>query len=167
MGVFALSDYYLNEKWTVDAGIRIDISNINAKKYYALSRWEERNYQADFGNDIIQELESQILVNPILDFAAISFTGGFKYNLGLNNTIRFNYAQSERAPNPAELFSDGLHHSAARIELGDLRMTKERAHKIGVSIEGKRNNFSYTVSPFLNYISNFYCIRTYRYRIYY
>ena len=41
------------------------------------------------------------------------------------NSFVFNYGLSNRAPNVSELFSDGLHHSAARIELGDLRLKKE------------------------------------------
>jgi iron complex outermembrane receptor protein len=69
--------------------------------------------------------------------------------------LLLNYSFSNRAPNPSELFSEGLHHSAARIELGDLRIKSESASKLSASIERTSGNWGYTVSPYLSLINNF------------
>ena len=52
---------------------------------------------------------------------------------GLSTTINLSY--STRSPNASELFSDGLHHSLATIELGDLRMKQEKGLKLLLSLE--------------------------------
>ena len=67
----------------------------------------------------------------------------------------FNYALSSRAPNSSELFSDGLHHSAARIELGDLRMRQELSNRVFTSYSFKNEKTSLLIDLFYNHIHNF------------
>ena len=69
--------------------------------------------------------------------------------------IRANYALGQRPPNPSELFSDGLHHSAARIELGDLRIGTETSHRISIAYNRSGERWGVTLEPYLNYIQDF------------
>ncbi|WP_405415027.1 TonB-dependent receptor [Maribacter sp. Asnod1-A12] len=154
-GIFAIGSYELNSDWTLDAGARYDFSRIDSKKYYIVSRWEERGYDEDFADIIIEDLGTQLLVNPIFDYHNFSGTAGFHYEINDKDHLRFNYAYSQRAPNPSELFSDGLHHSAARIELGDLRIKSETSSKLSASLERNTSTWGYTLSPFLNSIKDF------------
>jgi len=154
-GIFSIAEYEINPQITVDAGLRYDFTRINAKKFYRTSRWEERGYDVDFDNLIIEDLGTQLLTNPIFDYHNVSATGGLKYNFSSNDLVRLNYSFSQRAPNPSELFSDGLHHSAARIELGDLRIKSESASKISLSIERTADTWGYTIAPFFNSIADF------------
>ena len=56
----------------------------------------------------------------------------------------FNLGYITRSPNPAELFSDGL-ASRFTIELGDLRLTQERAIKtLGFSLEKNVGEYAFT-----------------------
>ena len=80
---------------------------------------------------------------------------GINYLLNSQTELRFNYSFHQRAPNPAELFSDGLHHGAARIELGDLRITQEQGHKIGVSASGNSGIWAWDISPYINFLDGF------------
>ena len=154
-GFYAIGDYRLNSSWSLDAGLRYDFSRIDAKKFYRTSRWEERGYDEDFSGIIIEDLGTQLLTNPVFDFHNFSGTTGFNYELNNENRLRFNYSLSQRAPNPSELFSDGLHHSAARIELGDLRIKSETSSKFSVSLERNSEQWGYTLAPFINSINNF------------
>lgn len=154
-GVFVLADYKLNEYWQVDAGVRYDFSRIDSKKFYRTSRWEERNYDQDFGELVIEDLGTQLLVNPVFDYHNVSAMTGFQYNLNEDEIVRFNYAFAQRAPNPSELFSDGLHHSAARIELGDLRIKSESSSKISASYELNSSKWGLTLAPYFNSINDF------------
>jgi len=154
-GLFAIGSYELNTNWTLDAGARYDFSRIDSKKFYRTSRWEERGYDLDFADIIIEDLGTQLLVNPVFDYHNFSGTAGFHYEINDKDHLRFNYAYSQRAPNPSELFSDGLHHSAARIELGDLRIKSETSSKLSASLERNTNTWGYTLSPFLNSIKDF------------
>ena len=58
-------------------------------------------------------------------------------------------------PNPSELFSEGLHHSSARIELGDLRFNSEVGHKITLNYIFQNKNINLSVNPYINSINDF------------
>ncbi|MEA1786368.1 TonB-dependent receptor [Arenibacter sp. GZD96] len=154
-GAFVTGDYFISNTVVLDAGLRYDFSRIDAKKFYQTSRWQERGYNTDFQDIIIDDLGTQLLTNPVFDYHNISATVGTRLEVAKNTTLRINYAMSQRAPNPSELFSDGLHHSAARIELGDLRIESETSHKVSVSLQKEETNWGYTISPFLNTINDF------------
>ncbi len=155
IGAFATGEYNLSNQLILDAGLRYDFSRIDAKKFYQRSRWEERGYNVDFGDLVVEDFGSQLLTNPVLDFHNLSGTLGLKYDLGGETDISVNYALSQRAPNPSELFSEGLHHSAARIELGDLRTKSETSNKVALAIEKKSTKWGYNVAPYVNGIDNF------------
>ena len=71
------------------------------------------------------------------------------------NSFIFNYGLSNRAPNPSELFSDGLHHSAARIELGNLRIQPETSHRFSGTYKFDNTKFNVSVEAFFNRINDF------------
>ena len=154
LGSFITGEYYLTDFWILEGGLRYDFNRIDALKYYQVSRWEERGYDQEFSELVIADLDSQLLTNPVFDYHNISASAGIAYNLE-DQSFRFNYALSQRAPNPSELFSDGLHHSAARIELGDLRIDKETSHKFSLSLEKRFGGWGYSVEPYANFIQDF------------
>ncbi|WP_025742145.1 TonB-dependent receptor [Aquimarina pacifica] len=157
IGAFALTEFKVNDQLTLDAGLRYDFLNINAKKFYEKDFWEERGYDTGFEDLIIDEESDQWLTNPDFDYNSISVSGGLNYIYGNRNTLFFSVSVANRAPNPVELFSDGLHHSAAIIELGDLRFDQEQALKF--SLGSEHNDFfdlgSLVISPYLSRIRNF------------
>lgn len=154
-GVFATTEYKLSDATTLDAGIRYDYSKIDAQKFYITSRWEERGYDEDYSDIVVSDRGTQLLTNPKFSYHNFSASTGLKHNFSNENQFRFNYTLAQRAPNPSELFSDGLHHSAARIELGDLRIKSETSHRISLSIGKKTYTWGYEIAPYLNLISDF------------
>ena len=154
-GIYSVVDYGFNEKWEFEAGIRYDYTHMDVKKFYKNSVWEARGYNLLFPELVVQELGSQVLTNPLLDFYNLSATIGFKYKINKNSTLFFNHAMASRAPNPSELFSDGLHHAIARIEEGDLRFKSETGHKTAFTYELSNEKFNLTINPFINNIQDF------------
>ncbi|MBT8245283.1 MAG: TonB-dependent receptor [Winogradskyella sp.] len=154
-GIYGTSEWVINGKLTVDAGLRYDFNRINAKKFYQISRWEERGYDTDFSNTIIETQGSQYLTNPIFDFHNFSSSAGLKYSLDDDSYLLANYSLASRPPNPSELFSDGLHHSAARIELGDLRLNQEVSNRISASYNLDTPNLLLNVDVFYNRVNDF------------
>ena len=155
IGSFLIGEYRVNDRLLLDAGLRYDFSQIDAKKFYSTSRWEERGYDEEFQELVIDDSGSQLLVNPVFDYHNVTTTVGGKYSTILNAEFSLNYTMAQRAPNPSELFSDGLHHSAARIELGDLRIDSETSHKLTASYERNFNHWGLNIEPFINSIRNF------------
>ncbi|MEX0996654.1 MAG: TonB-dependent receptor [Flavobacteriaceae bacterium] len=155
VGVYALGKYILNQKWILEGGLRYDYNHLDADKFYRKSLWESRGYDIDFPEIVVEDFGTQLLTNPVFDFHNFSGTIGFSYSFLDDYELLTNYSLATRAPNPSELFSEGLHHSAARIEIGDLRFNQEVAHKISVALSKTSGNFQFTVNPFLNSINDF------------
>ena len=151
---FASGNYDINQKWVLEAGFRFDYTHMNVFKFYRRSFWQDRGYDNQFSDLVVEEIGNQLLVNPKLDFYNPSFTIGSKYSFGLYKLFA-NYSLSSRAPNASEQFSEGLHHSASRIELGDLQFTSETAHKISLTLQKRGERFDFTVSPFATKIDDF------------
>ncbi|PQJ81569.1 TonB-dependent receptor [Polaribacter glomeratus] len=155
LGVFTIGNFLLNDKTSLDVGVRYDFNYINAKKFYFKSRWRERNYDNEFSTLIIGDFNTQWLVNPEFKYHNFSSSLGVSHELNPQNSFIFNYALASRAPNPSELFSDGLHHSAARIELGDLRMKQETSNRLSTSYHFNNEKTALLVELFVNHIRNF------------
>lgn len=154
-GAYALASYKIGDQLTAEAGFRYDYSYIDAYKYYRNSLWENRNYDKLFPDFEVKDFGTQLLTNPSFSFHAFSATAGIQYNFSKDWTLLFNYSLASRIPNPSELFSEGLHHSAARIEVGDLRFKKEVANKFSFSLKKQSEIFSFSLNPYVNVIDDF------------
>jgi len=154
-GAFVTGLWNFDNGMQIDAGVRYDFNRMDAKKFYLKSRWDERNYQNDFSRFIIDELESQYLTNPIFDYHNFSGMLGLQYFHKDNWQAGVNYSLANRAPNPSELFSDGLHHSAARIELGDLRLKQETSNRVGLTVEYTDEQASVKLEGYYNFINDY------------
>ena len=155
LGAFLIGEYQLTDHVMAEAGARYDYNRIDALKFYRISRWLERGYDQDFADIVIETIGNQLLTNPVLDYHNFSATAGAQYKVNGSTDFRFNYTLAQRAPNPSELFSDGLHHSAARIELGDLRIGSETSNKIAMSFEKNYKKWGFVLEPYANFVSDF------------
>lgn len=168
IGVFAISNLKWGEKTNVNVGIRYDFNRIDAQKFYLTSRWLERNYENEFNdiitgsvfgkdiqNGVIDFNASQLLTNPVYNFHNVSVSTGISHKISEEQSILFNYGLSQRSPNPSELFSDGLHHSAARIELGDLRIKQELSNRFGGTYQLNSSKLDLNLEGFVNHIKDF------------
>lgn len=158
-GLYGIGTYEIKEDLVVDGGVRYDFSTVEATKYYLKSRWDERGYQADFGDIIVGETSDQWLTKPQFTFHNISASLGIRKDFQSEWKWLNNISLSNRNPNPSEFFSDGLHHSTGQIELGDLRLKKEESIKFSSSLSKKWNSFSMEINPYFHHISNFMYLR--------
>tara|TARA_B100001093_G_scaffold494472_1_gene537928 strand:+ start:564 stop:3002 length:2439 start_codon:yes stop_codon:yes gene_type:complete len=152
---YSIYDTTFNEDWLVEAGIRYDFSHINAYKYYRTYLWEDRNYDELFPEFLVEDLGLNTLTNPKFDFHNVSSNLGVRYSINKRENIYFNYSISSRKPNPSELFSEGLHHSSARIEIGDLSFTSEVGNNVSVTYNLSNEKSALTFNSFVNYVNDF------------
>lgn len=155
-GIYVTGNYNLNASTVFSAGFRYDYSKIEAEKKYKVFDWEENNYDElypQFSSGVVEDFE--ILTFPEFSFHNISASLGLSKDFNNDYELLFNYGLASRMPNVAELFSDGLHHSAARIEIGDLTLSKEVANKFLLSFVKHNENFGFSVSPYYRYIKDF------------
>ncbi|THD67549.1 TonB-dependent receptor [Robertkochia marina] len=154
LGGFVTADYRLNSSWLIEAGIRYDFTRMDAQKFYDLEDWQGEGYDVEYPEFEREVSGNQILVNPVFDYHNFSGVIGTNYSIG-DYRLLLNYSMASRAPNPSELFSDGLHHSAAAIETGGLDISSEVSHKISASFEKRRGMFRFNLAPFISHINGF------------
>ncbi len=155
LGAYAIFDYKIRDNWIFEAGGRFDYTFMDVLKFYRTSFWESRNYDQQFPEIVIGQFGDQLLTNPQLNFYNPSATAGSTFSFGNDFKLFFNYSLASRAPNPSELFSEGLHHSASRIELGDLSFQPEVSHKVALNLQRDNARFSFSINPFINTITDF------------
>ena len=154
-GVYSVFQYKFSPKFNVETAVRYDISKYDVKKWFDESDWND-NYSTDFPQFYVKTEGNRIFTNPILQFNNFSAALGFQWNPSETFNFKFNYAKVSRTPNIAELFSDGLHHSAAVLERGDLRLKNENGHQLSFNVDSKLGkNFQISVSPYLFLTKNF------------
>ena len=156
-GAFFTSEWKLNDNLIADAGLRYDFNRIDAQKFYRISRWNDLGYNQDFPEFVVNDTDfgTQMLTNPVFNYHNISAAVGMTYDFNNQHKVLTNVSMAMRPPNPAELFSEGLHHSAARIEIGDLRNDQETAYRWSGTYNYQTNNTNVVVETFYNYINNY------------
>ncbi|MFC4721958.1 TonB-dependent receptor domain-containing protein [Geojedonia litorea] len=86
-----------------------------------------------------------------------SFNGalGFKTNIANKITARLNFATGFRAPNLAELTSDGSHEGTNRYEIGNPNLKNEQNFQTDLALEFKNDHIELFVNGFYNKVNNY------------
>ncbi len=135
VGLLATSHYHL-EKVDLQAGIRFDSRKIESEA--------ARN---PLDNDFI----------PALSKTFTSFTAalGAKMDLFENFSARVNLASGFRAPNLAELTSNGIHEGTNRYEKGNAELTNEQNFQADLSFEYRNEHVELFANGFYNAVNNY------------
>lgn len=156
-GIFSVFQYRFNPVFKAEIGARYDFSRYDSYKYYDASEWETK-YAAAFSRFFVSKNDSRILTHPVLDYHNFSANVGLDYNSGKFLHLKLNLSRTSRTPNPAELFADGLHHSAAIMETGNLTTKKEEVYQINLLAKTQLDflkGFQVEINPYLMYSENF------------
>ncbi|WP_082632263.1 TonB-dependent receptor [Algoriphagus resistens] len=117
----------------VEAGVRYDFRNVSTARY------------------INQELRTSDLAYQNLS----AFIGGL-YHISPDLTFNSNLGSAWRSPNVNELFSEGLHHGAAAVEIGDPDLESEKSLKWinELQYDGQKTHLEFTayLNPIRDYI---------------
>lgn len=134
---YALNRYKLiNQKLNIDIGARYDHRNINSS---------------------INGIKNSADYMPALtnSYENLSASFGLNYLLAKNLYFYGNVGTGYRAPNMAELTSNGIRLETQRYELGNISFTKETNLQGEIGIRADYNDISFEASSFYNHINNF------------
>ena len=130
-----LIERYKANDWTIEGGLRYDY------------RW----YEA-----FNPEGANQQVVRYEYSFKNLSGTLGLAKKMNENWQLSAILSNAWRAPQANELFSAGLHHGAARIELGNKNLQPERSYNLNIESKNKwGNKLSTDVSLYTQYIRDY------------
>lgn len=129
--------FYAMEKYSkgpleVEAGVRYDFRNVQTARYINQAlRTADLNYQ---------------------NFSA--FLGGL-FHISPDLTFNSNLGSAWRPPNVNELFSEGLHHGAAAVEIGNADLKSEKSLKWINELQYDGNKTHLEFTAYLNPISDY------------
>ncbi|MCC8410904.1 TonB-dependent receptor [Mucilaginibacter sp. UR6-1] len=134
IGAFA----YVKKTWdknTFNAGIRYD-------------------YRKNTGKGLVEEGETRF--EPFTNkFSNISGALGYTHQFNDQLNFKANAGTAFRAPNPAELASNGVHEGTFRYEVGNSTLAPERSYQADATLEYDNKFVSASVGIYENYIHNF------------
>ena len=88
-------------------------------------------------------------------FDSFNASLGYKTNLATDLTLRLNVASGFRAPNLAELTSNGVHEGTNRYEVGNPNLKTEQNVQTDLNLEYKSSHIEFFVNGFYNHINNY------------
>lgn len=88
-------------------------------------------------------------------FDSFNASLGYKTNLADDFTLRLNVASGFRAPNLAELTSNGVHEGSNRYEIGNANLENEQNLQTDLNLEYKASHFELFANGFYNHINNY------------
>lgn len=89
------------------------------------------------------------------NYSNISASAGFTYEFPKVVLLRFNMARGFRAPNMAELSSNGAHEGTNRYEVGNKELRSEISFQVDAGIEINTEHLSFGASFFNNAINHY------------
>ena len=133
--------YTLNKQFdssSFQAGIRFDTRKLNTEKHIVTHDGDIHTFEA-------------------LDKNYNSFTAslGYKFDLFDKITTRINAASGFRAPNLAELTSNGVHHGTNRFEVGNSNLANEKNIQFDLSLEYKTDHIELFGNGFYNQLNDY------------
>lgn len=108
-GIF-LTEQWQRNRWMAEAGIRYDYKRLQVFYY-----------------------EKNVYQDPEFNFGNFSGSLGASYQAASHVKLRANIGTAFRPPHVSELFSNGLHHGAASVEVGNKNLRSERAYNFSLS----------------------------------
>ena len=135
IGFFGTTNYQWKSN-VLQAGLRYDNRKINSE-----------------ANGILGEEGSFVALDKSFDSFNASL--GYKTDLAQNLTTRINLASGFRAPNLAELTSNGVHEGTNRYEIGNGNLDTEQNIQADVNIEYNSTHFEFFVNGFYNHINDY------------
>lgn len=107
-----------------------------------------------------RDLSTARFINNVLEESELSyqnftaFIGGV-YFLSPSLTFSTNFGSAWRPPNVNELFSQGLHHGAAAVEIGDADLNSEKSFKWVNSLEFSGKKSQVELTAYANRINDY------------
>jgi len=140
--------YYLGskqiQKFYLQGGLRFDYRNVEALA----------NSQAliDYGFLLPGNPESRKLST---DFSGLTGSLGVSYRINASHQIKLNASTGFRAPDLAELFSNGPHPGTSRFEVGNANFEREQSLQTDLTYAFTGKSLSLGASLYVNDISNY------------
>jgi iron complex outermembrane recepter protein len=135
LGLFTTSNYSFKNQ-ALQGGLRFDTRHIMTQAHFPVSNIHH-----------IGAIDK--------NFTSFNASLGYKNSLSDNVIIRVNIASGFRAPNLAELTSNGIHEGTNRYEVGNPDLKNEQNLQLDLDLSYHSEHFEFYINPFYNSINNY------------
>ena len=129
---------------------------------YIKKSWEKNTFNAGLRYDYVRNDGKQFFVDGNEQFSGFknrfsNVSGAVGYTHSFNDALTFkaNAGSAFRAPNPAELGSNGAHEGTVRYEIGNPNLKPERSYQADATLDFDADIFSGSFGIYENYINNY------------
>lgn len=136
IGILATSHLHLGDKSDLQMGLRYDLRTIKGEAY---GQPENEGF--------IPKLDQ--------NFNSFNAAIGFRHDLTEHIITRINLASGFRAPNLAELTSNGVHEGTNRYEIGNQDLLNEKNFQTDLAFEYQSEHIEFFINGFYNGLKNF------------
>jgi iron complex outermembrane receptor protein len=129
----------VNYQWknnTVQGGARFDTRSINTEQIDTVNI-----------SDVRQALSKS--------YRSFNASAGYKNDMSNRSVLRINLASGFRAPNLAELTSNGVHEGTNRFEIGNTELKNEQNYQTDLAYEYNGDHMEFFLNGFYNAINNY------------
>ncbi|MBC7605992.1 MAG: TonB-dependent receptor [Burkholderiales bacterium] len=146
-------EYLIPDALTNDFGI-FGTANYEWKSnaFQAGLRFDNRKISSESQGNQGEEGSFQAIAKTFNSFNAAV---GYKTNLLDQLSLRLNLASGFRAPNLAELTSNGVHEGTNRYEVGNRDLKTEQNVQTDLNVEYKNSHLEFFVNGFYNHINHY------------
>jgi len=135
LGLFITNNYAWNEQ-ALQGGLRVDTRHITTQAHLPTSDIHH-----------IGAIDK--------NFTSFNASLGYKNSLSEHVIARLNLASGFRAPNLAELTSNGIHEGTNRYEVGNPDLKNEQNLQLDLDLSYHSEHFEFYINPFYNSINNY------------
>jgi iron complex outermembrane receptor protein len=134
-GVFGTANYEWKSN-VIQAGLRFDNRTITSEEYGVFG---EESYFSSIDKS----------------YNSFNTSLGYKTNLNEDIALRLNVASGFRAPNLAELTSNGVHEGTNKYEIGNINLKTEQNVQTDLNLEYYSPHFEFFIGAFYNHVNNY------------
>ena len=146
VGLFSIAKKTIG-RLSVSGGVRYDNRNLSTKDLYTDSTGKATS-QGD-----LNAVHRFTAFNS--NFSGISASLGATYDFTKQFYAKLNLSRGYRAPNIAEIGSNGIHDGTPFYEIGDSKLKSESSFQVDATIGVNNENYSAEVNAFVNQINNY------------
>ncbi len=148
-GAYGFTEFFVNEKTTVNGGLRFDYGHVNLAGYNAPVY--DQNLEISGYRYLSPKMER--------DFYNVSGAAGLSFEPSQAFNIKVNVGRSFRMPTAPELGENGIHHGTFRHEMGDSSLKSETGYQFDLAFILHNKNFIAKLTPYFNYFDNYIFLR--------
>lgn len=100
-------------------------------------------------------IEDGQVLEPKNNWNNVSGNFGLQYRFNMENSLSWSVTRAWRNPEPNELFSDGVHHGVAAVEIGDPNLKAETSTGTSLSYQHQSKKIHFDIEVYGNYFQDF------------